>query len=94
MILGFGDRRTRDFARGHRVKAFEGIARQAQMKLDRLDAAASIDDLAALPGNRLEVLQGDRRGQYSIRINAQWRICFVWSRGSPGPSNVEIVDYH
>ena len=94
MILGFRDRRTRDFARGHRVKAFEGITRQAQMKLDRLDAATSIDDLAALPGNRLEVLQGNRRGQYSIRINAQWRICFVWSRGSSGPSNVEIVDYH
>jgi proteic killer suppression protein len=94
MILGFRDRRTRDFARGHRVKAFEGIAHQAQMKLDRLEAAASIDDLAALPGNRLEVLHGDRRGQYSIRINAQWRICFVWPRSSPGPNDVEIVDYH
>ena len=94
MILSFRGRRTRDFARGHRVKALEGIARQAQMKLDRLDAATSLDDLAALPGNRLEALKGDRRGQYSIRINDQWRVCFEWPPGSPGPGNVEIVDYH
>jgi proteic killer suppression protein len=94
MILSFRNRRTRDFARGHRVKALEGIARQARMKLDRLDAAISIDDLAALPGNRFEALRGDRNGQYSIRINDQWRVCFEWPRSSPGPCNVEIVDYH
>jgi len=53
-----------------------------------------LKDIAALPGNRLESLKGDRQGQYSIRINDQWRICFEWPEGSPGPVNVEIVDYH
>jgi proteic killer suppression protein len=59
-----------------------------------LSAATSLIDLAALPSNRLEALKGDRRGQYSIRINRQWRICFEWPTGAKGPSNVEIVDYH
>lgn len=54
----------------------------------------SLADLAALPGNRLEAMKGDRKGQYSIRINDQWRIGFEWPEGSPGPTNVEIVDYH
>lgn len=93
MILGFRDRRTRSFAAGHRVKAFDGIARSARMKLDQLEAATRVGDLA-LPGNRLETLRGDRRGQYSIRINDQWRVCFEWPHTSPGPSKVEIVDYH
>jgi toxin HigB-1 len=66
---------------------------QAELKLDRLDAATAIRDLD-LPGNRLEALKGDRKGQYSIRINDQWRICFEWPDKSPGPINVEIVDYH
>jgi proteic killer suppression protein len=57
-------------------------------------AATSLSDLAALPGNRFEALVGDRKGQYSIRINDQWRICFEWGDGEPGPSNLEIVDYH
>jgi proteic killer suppression protein len=64
------------------------------LKLDRLEAAAVLEDLAVLPGNRFEALVGDRKGQYSIRINDQWRICFEWWDGAPGPSNVEIVDYH
>jgi len=64
------------------------------MKLDRIEAAISILDLSALPGNRFETLKGDRSGQYSIRINEQWRICFEWPDGAKGPSNVEIVDYH
>jgi len=64
------------------------------MRLDRLEAATSLKDLSALPGNRLEALKGNRQGQYSIRINDQWRICFEWPAGSPGPINVEIVDYH
>lgn len=64
------------------------------MKLDRLEAALVLKDLAALPGNRLEALKGDRKGQYSVRINGQWRICFEWLEADPGPSNVEIVDYH
>ena len=94
MIVSFRDKRTRDFAAGKHVKAFSGIEHSARLKLDRLEAAASIRDLAALPGNRFETLRGDRKGQYSIRINEQWRICFQWDDRSPGPSNVEIVDYH
>jgi proteic killer suppression protein len=93
MIVSFRDKRTREFAEGNRVKAFTGIERKAEMKLDQLDAATSLLDLD-LPGNRLEALKGDRKGQYSIRINDQWRICFEWPKGSPGPVNVEIVDYH
>ncbi len=94
MIVSFRDKRTREFAEGRLVKTFSGFSRQAEMKLDQLDAAVSLKDLAVLPGNRFEVLKGDRRGQYSIRINDQWRICFGWPNGSPGPVNVEIVDYH
>ena len=94
MILGYRDTRTREFAEGKRIKAFASFARQAEMKLDQLDAATSVRDLAALPGNRLEVLHGDRKGQYSIRINDQWRICFEWGSSADGPGNVEIVDYH
>ena len=93
MIVSFKDKRTREFAEGNRIKAFAGIERKAEMKLDQLDAALSLPDLD-LPGNRLEALKGDRKGQYSIRINDQWRICFEWPKGSPGPVNVEIVDYH
>jgi proteic killer suppression protein len=94
VILGYRDKRTKDFAAGSRVKAFSGIERPARLKLDRLDAAVTLRDLAALPGNRFETLKGDRKGQYSIRINDQWRVCFEWTAGAPGPSNVEIVDYH
>jgi proteic killer suppression protein len=94
VILGYRDRRTRDFARGKRVKALSGIERSARLKLDRLEAAVTLRDLAVLPGNRFEALKGDRKGQYSIRINDQWRICFDWMEGTSGPSNVEIVDYH
>jgi toxin HigB-1 len=94
MIVSYRDKRTREFAAGKRVKAFSGFARSAQLRLDRLDAAVSVRDLAALPGNRFETLSGDRKGQYSIRINDQWRMCFEWPEGSVGPVNVEIVDYH
>jgi len=94
VILGYRDKRTRDFALGKRVKSFSGIQRQARMKLDRLEAAVTLGDLAALPGNRFEAFKGDRKGQFSIRINDQWRICFEWPNAAPGPSNVEIVDYH
>jgi len=93
MIVSFRDKRTREFARGNRVKAFTEFERKAEMRLDQLDAATSLLDLN-LPGNRLETLKGDRKGQYSIRINDQWRICFQWPKGSAGPVNVEIVDYH
>jgi proteic killer suppression protein len=94
MIVSYRDKRTRDFAAGDRVKAFSGIERPARLKLDRLEAAAELSDLANLPVNRFEALKGDRKGEYSIRIDDQWRICFEWSDGSRGPSNVEIVDYH
>ena len=94
MIVSYRDKRTREFATGKRVKAFTGIERAAQLRLDRLEAALSLQDLAALRGNRLEALKGDRKGQHSIRINEQWRVCFEWPGGSPGPLNVEIVDYH
>jgi proteic killer suppression protein len=76
------------------VRAFQGFARQAYKRLEILEAAASLEDLRGLPSNRLEALKGDRAGQYSIRVNEQWRICFEWPRGASGPSQVEIVDYH
>jgi proteic killer suppression protein len=94
MIVSYRDDRTREFAAGRRVKAFSGIERAARLKLDRLEAAVTLRDLAALPGNRLEALKGDRKGQYSIRVNDRWRICFEWTEGTTGPANVEIVDYH
>jgi proteic killer suppression protein len=93
MIVSFRDKRTRQFAEGKWIKAFTGFERKAEMRLDQLDAAMSLQDLD-LPGNRLEALKGDRQGQYSIRINAQWRICFEWPGGAPGPVKVEIIDYH
>ena len=94
MIVSYRDKRTSDFAEGKRCKAFSGFEGAAVLKLDRLDAAQSLKDLAVLPGNHLETLRGQRNGQYSIRINDQWRICFEWSKESLGPENVEIVDDH
>lgn len=94
MIVSYRDKRTRDFADGNRISAFSGIERAARLKMDRLETACSIRDLAALRGNRFETLKGDRKGQYGIRINDRWRICFEWPNWSPGPLNVEIVDYH
>jgi proteic killer suppression protein len=94
MIQSYRDKRTKEFAEGKRVKAFEGIRRQAEKRLDILDAATGLPDLQALPSNALEGMKGDRKGQYSIRINKQWRICFEWPEGQSGPASVEIVDYH
>ena len=94
VIPSYRGERNRVFAAGKHVKAFSGLVRSARLKLDRLEAATSLGDLAALPGNRFEALLGDRKGQYSIRINDQWRLCFERPARSPGPSNVEIVDYH
>ena len=94
MIVSYRDARTAEFAAGKRVKALSGIERPARLKLDRIGAANTLKDLAALAGNRFEALKGDRKGQYSIRINDQWRICFEWPEKSPGATNVEIVDYH
>ena len=94
MIVNYRDKRTERFALGYFVKEFSGIARQAEIRLDRLEAATSLADLSCFAGNRLEALKGDRKGQFSIRINDQWRICFEWPIFSPGPMTVEIVDYH
>jgi proteic killer suppression protein len=77
---------------GKRVKRFANIERVATRKLQMLDDAVQLSDLVAPPGNRLEALKGGRRGQHSIRVNDQWRVCFVWN--SAGPEQVEIVDYH
>jgi proteic killer suppression protein len=94
VILSYRDQRTRDFALGRRVKALAGIERPARLKLDRLEAAVTLRDLAVLPGNRLEALKGTRKEQFSIRVNDRWRVCFEWRGGASGPSNVQIVDYH
>ena len=94
MVLSYGDKRTSDFAAGKRIKHFFGSERAARLKMDRMEAAASVKDLMVLPGNRFEALKGNRKEQHSIRINDQWRICFEWIDGARGPSNVEIVDYH
>lgn len=92
MIRSFRDRATERLWRGDFVKRFGGIEKQALRKLDMLHVARDLGDLRAPPANRLEALAGDRRGQHAIRINDQWRICFVWTR--EGPADVEIVDYH
>jgi len=92
VIKHFADAATERLWSGEIPKRFSGIHKQALRKLDMLNAAASLRDLRAVPGNRLEALSGDRRGQHSIRINDQWRICFVWT--DLGPRRVEIVDYH
>jgi proteic killer suppression protein len=94
MILSYKDKRTRTFADGQSVAAFQNFARAAWRRLEILDAASSLQDLRGVRSNRLEALAGDRRGQYSIRVNKQWRICFKWPKEAPGPSDVEIVDYH
>ena len=94
MIRSYRDRDTERFAAGERIRPWDPIRKQAEKRLRILDAAIALADLAALNSNRLEALRGSRKGQYSIRINSQWRICFVWAKDEPGPSSVEIVDYH
>ncbi len=92
MIVSFKDRDTERFAAGFRVRRFAGFERVAYRKMRQLEIAGSLSDLRVPPGNRLEALVGDRAGQYSIRINDQYRICFTWTPA--GPADVEIVDYH
>ncbi len=94
MIPSYCDRRTEAFARGEPVAGFRGFDRQAYKRLEILEAATNLEDLRGLRSNRLEGLKGARAWQFSIRINMQWRICFEWPHGAPGPSNVAIVDYH
>ncbi|NQW51377.1 MAG: type II toxin-antitoxin system RelE/ParE family toxin [Rhodospirillales bacterium] len=93
MIVSFGDTETARIWRGERSRRLPSdIQNVALRKLRLLNNAQGLNDLRVPPGNRLEALRADRSGQHSIRINDQWRICFVWTAG--GPDNVEIVDYH
>jgi proteic killer suppression protein len=92
VIRSFKDKRAEALFHGDTVSELQAIRTVALRKLDMLDAATRLADLRSPPGNRLEALAGDRRGQHSIRINDQWRICFVWRDG--GAELVEIVDYH
>lgn len=92
MILSFADRDTERLFRLERVVRFQAMERVALRKLAMLDAAVRIEDLKAPPGNRLEALKGNRSGQWSIRVNDQWRICFRWRDGHA--ADVELVDYH
>lgn len=94
MIIGFADKETEKVWLGTRSKQFEAIARAAQRKLIAMELAVALDDLRSPPGNQLEALKGNREGQHSIRINGQYRICFVWDDKEKGFKNVEIVDYH
>jgi len=91
-IQSFRDSETKGLFETGKSRRFRAILSVAVRKLDMLDAAVAMADLRIPPGNRLEALHGDREGQHSIRINQQWRICFVWT--AAGPAGVEIVDYH
>ena len=92
MIAAFKDKDTELLASGFRVRRFEAFEKIARRKLRQLEIAAEVQDLRVPPGNRLESLKGSRAGQYSIRINDQYRIRFVWTLA--GAKDVEIVDYH
>lgn len=93
MIRTFADKRTQLVFAGESPKRFpSGILKIARRRLKMVDAAVVLTDLRVPPGNQLEALAGDRKGQHSIRINDQWRICFVWTQ--EGPTDVEVVDYH
>jgi proteic killer suppression protein len=90
----YRDKRTENFAAGERVKEFQAFKEQAERRLDILETAVSRHDLMLLPSNRFEALSGDRKGQFSIRINQQWRVCFEWPEEQDRPCNIEICDYH
>ncbi len=92
MIRSFRGKDTEALYQGRRVRRFDGFSAQAERRLQILESATCLEDLAGLPSNRLEVLGGDRKGLFSIRINKQWRVCFEWRED--GPHEVEIVDYH
>ncbi len=92
MIKSFRCKDTQALYEGKSPRKFKAFLSVAERKLAQLEAAQTLDFLKAPPGNHLEALKGDRKGQHSIRINDQWRICFVWT--DVGPNDVEIVDYH
>ena len=92
MIQSFSCKETRALYEGENPRRFKAFISVAERKLSQLDAAQTLDFLKAPPGNHLEALKRDRKDQHSVRINDQWRICFVWT--DVGPTNVEIVDYH
>jgi len=92
VIRSFRDKKTERLFAGESVREFSGIRNVAERKLVMLDSATHLKDLLAPPGNRLEKLKATRTGQHSIRINDQWRICFIWM--ADGPHDVEISDYH
>jgi toxin HigB-1 len=92
VIRSFAEKDTQALYQGKRVRRFKGFREQAEKRLQILRRARSLNDLRGLPGNRLEALAGDRQGQFSIRINQQWRICLRWHAGHA--YDVEIVDYH
>jgi proteic killer suppression protein len=92
VIRSYGDAATRQLFEDGDHRRFRAIARVALRKLQQLNAATRLEDMASPPGNRLEALKGSRKGQHSIRINDQWRICFLWHEGDA--YEVEIVDYH
>ncbi|MBF0160552.1 MAG: type II toxin-antitoxin system RelE/ParE family toxin [Magnetococcales bacterium] len=93
MIKSFRCKETEKIFNGQVTKRYQGnILKRARMRLDRIDAAAVLDDLRVPPSHHLEALRGDRLGRYSIRINDQWRVCFIWTEN--GVHDVEIVDYH
>ena len=92
VIVSFADKETEHLASGRRVRRLASVESVARRKLRQLEIAGRLDDLRVPPGNRLEVSKGDRKGQMSIRINDQWRLCFRWTEA--GPADVEIVDYH
>ena len=94
MIVSYRDKRTETFAAGRRVPAFSGIEPAARLKLDRLEAATSLEDLAALPGNRFRALRETERASTASASTPNGGICFEWPRVSSGPTCVEIVDYH
>jgi proteic killer suppression protein len=94
VIVSFRDARAKQLLDGKRFRELANIETQARTRLIRLDSATSLKDLQAIRGNHLEALSGDRKGQSSIRINDQYRICFTWAQKEKGPSNVEIADHH